>query len=84
MEKFWFLVATTAQFPYSMLHLADCCLRYSASSLGRFFVKHTRSSRELIAAINLTQLQVKRLAFSPDGSILASARSENVVALWSR
>ena len=38
----------------------------------------------VIKGSNLTQLQVKRLAFSPNGSILASAHSENVVALWSR
>jgi WD40 repeat protein len=28
--------------------------------------------------------QVKRIAFSPDGSILASAHSANIVALWNR
>ena len=36
------------------------------------------------AAMNSTPLQVKRISFSPDGSILASAHSANVVALWSR
>ena len=35
--------------------------------------------------MNLTPLQqVKRIAFSPDGTILASAHSANVVALWNR
>ena len=84
MEKFWFRAAMMAQFPCSMLHLADLCHRYNASSSGRFLAKHKIDRAKWTEGINLTQLQVKRLAFSPNGSILASAHSENVVALWSR
>jgi WD40 repeat protein len=84
MVKLWFPEAMTAPFLCCMLCPAGCYRRFSASSLARSEPEENCHQTISNHKSDIMLPQVKRIAFSPDGSILASAHSANIVALWNR